>query len=273
MPKQDQPNPKRKAQDHPKKITTKTVVTTTTTSVEPNPKKPKKSTAVKAEQKPDPAATTGKNIQMRKPDAQGTRNAIGPKEAKASSSKALAVGTEKTLAGAKVMSKKLAAKIQPKAGATLFGGSSFFSGYQPPQNPSTSSSASPKKKSQGRFVWMLYHQHDTHWHRPEIQMMGVYTSAQTAIQNARHVMDKETGQMWRTEPEVYETINDFSSNIKAKEGTIFEVVDHEGDSNVVSFKRVLLNENLENKEDEGTPDTEDDDDDGDVFRNPSGFWM
>jgi len=92
----------------------------------------------------------------------------------------------------------------------------------------------------GKFVWLIYHKSG----RQDARLMGAYTGAKSALKNAKVVIDKETG---GAEGRIRQgaTLSDFSSNIQAEQGVIYEVK-HQigGGKDVVSFKKVRLNEDL-----------------------------
>lgn len=109
---------------------------------------------------------------------------------------------------------------------------------------SSSAVARPKKAEGGggggvKFVWIVYHKSG----RQDSQLMGVYTAAKTALKNAKAVIDRETGGAQGRIKEGAD-FNDFSSNIQADQGSIYEVKYVNGGKNVVSFKKVKLNEDL-----------------------------
>jgi len=119
-------------------------------------------------------------------------------------------------------------------------------GYGALAGPSSSlvaAHAMDAKKSDGgggKFVWLIYHKSG----RQEARLMGAYTGAKSALKNAKVVIDTETG---GAEGRLRQgaTLSDFSSNIQAEQGVIYEVK-HQigGGKDVVSFKKVRLNEDL-----------------------------
>jgi len=115
---------------------------------------------------------------------------------------------------------------------------------------SSSAVGRPKKSESGgaKFIWLIYHKTG----RQDPQLMGAYTAAKTALKNAKAVIDRETGGAERRTKEVAD-FSDFSSNIQAEQGSVYEVKYPNGGKNIVSFKKVKLNENLsdEDVEDDG----------------------
>jgi len=93
--------------------------------------------------------------------------------------------------------------------------------------------------SSGKYVWLIYHKSGRH----DAQLMGVYTGARTALKNAKAVIDKETGGAKRRMLEGAD-LSDLSSNMQADHGVVYEVKHRNGGKNVVSFKKVKLNEDL-----------------------------
>jgi len=130
-------------------------------------------------------------------------------------------------------------------------------------------SGNKKKAAQssggGKFVWLIYHKSG----RCEAQLMGVYTGARTALKNAKAVIERETGGAEKRMKEEAD-LSDFSPNIQSDQGgVIYEVKYKNGGKNVVSFKKVKLNENLidDDVEDEDE-DADEDDVGGGVFALP-----
>lgn len=96
-----------------------------------------------------------------------------------------------------------------------------------------------KKSDGGKFVWLIYHKSGRH----EAKLMGVYTSTKSALKNAKAMIDKQTsGEEERNLQNA--DLSDFSSNIKADQGVIYSVLYRGGGKDVVSFKKVKLNEDL-----------------------------
>jgi len=104
---------------------------------------------------------------------------------------------------------------------------------------SSASSCGGGGGSSGKYVWLIYHKSGRH----DAQLMGVYTGARTALKNAKAVIDKETGGAKRRMLEGAD-LSDLSSNMQADHGVVYEVKHRNGGKNVVSFKKVKLNEDL-----------------------------
>lgn len=96
----------------------------------------------------------------------------------------------------------------------------------------------------GKYVWLIYHKSGRH----DAQLMGVYTGARTALKNAKSVIDKETGGAERRTIEGAD-LSDLSPNMQADHGIVYEVKHRNGGKNVVSFKKVKLNEDLSGDDD------------------------
>lgn len=77
------------------------------------------------------------------------------------------------------------------------------------------------------------------------QEIGIYTSKELSIQNARSLLDNVTNKKFSAHPGECKlaSVNDFSANMDGKfRGLIFEAVDRRGNRNAVGFQKFRLNQ-------------------------------